>query len=142
MTSSPTGGAVAALLTALTLAACSRPQQTVQTAPQPSPSSTASSTAAQQSEAAAIAQAKRDSVTRPYTQADIDFMDGMIAHHAQAILMAGWAPSHGASPSLQTLCARIVNAQRDEIRLMQSVAPRSAAEHPHTESGRHDEIWR
>jgi uncharacterized protein (DUF305 family) len=33
--------------------------------------------------------------------------------------MAGWAPSHGASPSIQTLCARIINAQRDEIATMQ-----------------------
>jgi uncharacterized protein (DUF305 family) len=98
---------------ALTLAACSgRPQQTVQTAPQPIPG-------AAQSEAAAMAQAKKDSVTRPYTQADIQFMDGMIAHHAQAILMAGWAPTHGASPSVQTLCARIINAQNDEIHIMQ-----------------------
>jgi uncharacterized protein (DUF305 family) len=99
---------------ALTLAACSsRPQQTVQTAPQPS-------SAVSQSEAAAMAQAKKDSVTRPYTEADIHFMDGMIAHHAQAIRMAGWAPTHGASPSIQTLCARIINAQNDEIHLMQS----------------------
>jgi len=34
--------------------------------------------------------------------------------------MARWAPSHGASPSVQTLCARIINAQRDEIHLMQT----------------------
>jgi uncharacterized protein (DUF305 family) len=120
MTSSHTGGAIAALLTALALAACSHSQQTVQTTPQPSSASTASSSAAQQSEAAAIAQAKRDSVTRPYTKADIDFMTGMIAHHAQALIMAAWAPTHGASPSVQTLCARIINAQRDEIHLMQS----------------------
>jgi uncharacterized protein (DUF305 family) len=33
--------------------------------------------------------------------------------------MAGWAPSHGASPSIQTLSARIINAQRDEIATMQ-----------------------
>ena len=46
-------------------------------------------------------------------------MTGMISHHAQAIVMAGWAPSHGASPSVQTLCARIINAQQDEIVTMQ-----------------------
>ena len=34
--------------------------------------------------------------------------------------MAAWAPTHGASASVQTLCARIINAQRDEIRLMQA----------------------
>jgi uncharacterized protein (DUF305 family) len=41
-----------------------------------------------------------------YTAADINFMDGMIAHHAQALVMAGWAASHGASPAVLTLTAR------------------------------------
>ena len=71
-------------------------------------------------EAQAIAQARADSARYPYTDADIKFMSGMIPHHAQAIVMAGWAPSHGASPAVQTLCARIINAQRDEIHLMQT----------------------
>ena len=42
-------------------------------------------------------------------------MAGMIGHHAQAVLMAGWAPSHGASESVRALCERIVVAQNDEI---------------------------
>src|SRR5262249_51353100 len=67
---------------------------------------------------AAIAKAAADSIRHPYTKADIDFMTGMISHHAQAILMAGWAPSHRASPAVQTLCSRIINAQSDEINLM------------------------
>ena len=46
-------------------------------------------------------------------------MGGMIGHHAQAILMAGWAPSHGASPSVRILAERIINAQQDEIAAMQ-----------------------
>jgi uncharacterized protein (DUF305 family) len=54
-----------------------------------------------------------------YTAADIQFMDGMISHHAQALLMAGWAVSHGASPSVLTLTSRITNAQQDEIAGMQ-----------------------
>ena len=54
-----------------------------------------------------------------YTTADIQFMNGMIAHHAQALLMAGWAESHGASPAVLTLTARITNAQKDEIAGMQ-----------------------
>jgi uncharacterized protein (DUF305 family) len=45
-------------------------------------------------------------------------MSGMIYHHAQAILIAGWAPSHGAGPSVRTLCERIVAAQTDEIALL------------------------
>ena len=68
---------------------------------------------------AARAKARADSVRRPYTAADIDFVTGMIHHHAQAILMSKMADGHGASPSVRTLAARIINAQQDEIRLMQ-----------------------
>jgi uncharacterized protein (DUF305 family) len=67
-----------------------------------------------------VAKARADSVRHPYTQADIDFMTGMIAHHAQAIVMSRWAPTHGASQSLQTLASRIINAQTDEIAIMQT----------------------
>jgi uncharacterized protein (DUF305 family) len=62
---------------------------------------------------AATAQAPKD-----YTAADVQFMSGMIYHHAQAILIAGWARSHGAGPSVQTLCDRIVASQKDEINLL------------------------
>src|SRR5437870_13005622 len=66
---------------------------------------------------AAQAQTDRD---RPgYSAADVHFMAGMIVHHAQAVLIAGWAPTHGASPALRALCERIVVGQRDEIAIMQ-----------------------
>lgn len=82
---------------------------TAETPPeQPSPSNAAI-------EQAALA----DSVRRTYTQGDIDFMSGMIHHHAQALVMARMAPSHGASPSMRILTERIINAQNDEIALMQ-----------------------
>jgi uncharacterized protein (DUF305 family) len=55
----------------------------------------------------------------PYADADVDFMSGMIPHHAQAVIMAGWAPSHGARKDVAILCERIVVAQRDEIAMMQ-----------------------
>jgi uncharacterized protein (DUF305 family) len=55
----------------------------------------------------------------PFTDADVKFMSGMIGHHAQALVMAGWAPSHGASASVRTLCERIINGQQDEIATMQ-----------------------
>lgn len=70
-------------------------------------------------DSAAIREARADSVRRPYTAADIAFVSGMIHHHAQAILMSKWAPSHGASGDVRTLCARIINAQLDEIHRMQ-----------------------
>ena len=69
--------------------------------------------------AAGIAQAKRDSLRYGYTRADIDFMSGMISHHAQAIVMSKWAPTHGASPAVIRLTERIINAQTDEITMMQ-----------------------
>ncbi len=55
----------------------------------------------------------------PFTAADVNFISGMIVHHAQAVLIAGWAPSHGASASLRALCERIVVAQNDEIAFAQ-----------------------
>jgi uncharacterized protein (DUF305 family) len=56
----------------------------------------------------------------PYADADVDFMAGMIPHHAQAVIMAGWAPTHGARKDVAILCERIVVGQRDEIGLMQT----------------------
>lgn len=67
------------------------------------------------SEAAAMAKARSDSAQYPYTNADVDFMTGMIAHHAQAIVMSRMAPTHGASKSVRILAERIINAQQDEI---------------------------
>ena len=69
-------------------------------------------------EAAAVARASADSARYPYTEADIRFMSGMIHHHAQAIKMARWAPTHGASAAVIRLTERIINAQTDEITLM------------------------
>src|SRR5262245_54757086 len=54
----------------------------------------------------------------PFADADVDFMSGMIPHHAQAVIMAGWAPTHGARQDVAVLCERIVVAQRDEIAMM------------------------
>ena len=67
-----------------------------------------------------IEQARRDSTRRPYVAADITFMSGMIAHHAQAVKMAGWAESHGASKSLQIYAGRVAMGQTAEIGLMQA----------------------
>jgi uncharacterized protein (DUF305 family) len=66
----------------------------------------------------AATRVRADSVRRPYTEADVRFMSDMIGHHAQALIMAGWAPTHGANPSIRTLAARIINAQQDEIATM------------------------
>lgn len=52
---------------------------------------------------------------RAVNPADVEFMTGMIHHHAQALVMAAWAPTHGASPEIRTLAERIAVSQRDEI---------------------------
>jgi uncharacterized protein (DUF305 family) len=67
----------------------------------------------------AIARAREDSSRIPYTAADVHFMSGMISHHAQAIAMARMAYTHGASSSVKTLAGRVINAQADEIVIMQ-----------------------
>jgi uncharacterized protein (DUF305 family) len=72
------------------------------------------------SDSALRARARADSARLPYTAADIQFMTGMISHHSQAVVMAKMAPTHGASAAVQTLCGRIINAQNDDIALMQN----------------------
>ena len=67
-----------------------------------------------------ITKAQADSARYPYTDADIRFMSGMISHHAQAITMARLAQSNGARPAVVTLAGRVINAQQDEIALMQN----------------------
>jgi uncharacterized protein (DUF305 family) len=57
--------------------------------------------------------------TYPITRADVDFVSGMISHHAQALVMARLAPERAASRSVQVLAARILNAQADEIVIFQ-----------------------
>ena len=71
-----------------------------------------------QSQLNPAAQARADGGKPPFVDADVKFMQGMIHHHAQAILISKWAPSHGASESVRKLCERIVVAQRDEIMMM------------------------
>jgi uncharacterized protein (DUF305 family) len=61
-----------------------------------------------------------DLVRAPYNAADVEFMAGMIPHHAQAVVMAGWAATHGARPDVRILCERILVAQGDEIELMRN----------------------
>jgi uncharacterized protein (DUF305 family) len=64
-------------------------------------------------------QARADSGRMPFTAADVHFMQGMIHHHAQAVVMAGWAQTHGARPDVKNLAQRIDVAQRDEMGFMQ-----------------------
>lgn len=114
MRASNTGRVGTTLLAVIAAAACG-PKQTT-TAPTPQ---SQYEWRVVHGDTAAIRRAREDSTRLPYTRADVDFMAGMIHHHAQAIEMAKLAPSRGASRTIQTLAGRIINAQQDEIMLMQ-----------------------
>jgi uncharacterized protein (DUF305 family) len=73
----------------------------------------------------------------PYSDADVEFMSGMIPHHAQAVIMAGWAPTHGARKDVAILCERILVGQRDEIAMMQQWLSDRGLEVPDATSTRH-----
>ena len=73
----------------------------------------------------------------PFSDADVDFMSGMIPHHAQAVIMAGWAKSHGARDDVRVLCERIVVGQSDEIALMQTWLRDNGQEVPDAKSTKH-----
>jgi uncharacterized protein (DUF305 family) len=53
------------------------------------------------------------------TEADVRFMQGMIAHHAQAVVMSRMAEARGASARVLKLAQKIDLAQAGEIALMQ-----------------------
>lgn len=54
----------------------------------------------------------------PPSSADVEFMQGMIMHHAQAVEMTSWIVSHSENKDLRSLGARISRSQSDEIRFM------------------------
>ncbi len=105
------GWTAATLLAVVASAACGGASTGVDTAPSPVAPSTA--------ELEALYRARQDSARMRFVEADVRFMTGMISHHAQALQMAGLAPTHGVGPSVRTLTARTINAQRDEIVAMQ-----------------------
>jgi uncharacterized protein (DUF305 family) len=54
----------------------------------------------------------------PRSQADVEFMQGMIMHHAQAVEMTALIASHTENNDLRFLGARISSSQTDEIKFM------------------------
>ena len=100
------------LLLSLAVAGCS--SATRRQGPEPARPATPADTSL-----SPAAQARADSGRPRYTAADVRFMQGMIAHHAQALQMTRWAATHGARADVRTLAERIDVSQRDEIATMQ-----------------------
>ena len=55
----------------------------------------------------------------PISRADVDFMQGMIMHHSQAVEMTALISSHTEDKDVRAIGAKISSSQADEIRMMQ-----------------------
>lgn len=116
---------IAVVLALIVLTGCTGPRATTESSSGTEATTEATSEAATTLDSADVARleelywAEQDRARSRYTDAEVNFMTGMIAHHAQALVMARMAPTHGASPQIRVLTARIINAQNDEIQLMQ-----------------------
>ena len=51
---------------------------------------------------------------------DVEFMQGMIHHHQQAVTMADWVPDRTQSTSIRLMARRMAVSQQDEMLLMRS----------------------
>jgi uncharacterized protein (DUF305 family) len=89
------------------------------------------------SEASRRAVATADSAARTFAPADVEFMSGMIPHHAQAIVMSAFAVPNGARYDVVRLAERITISQRDEIRMMRRWLSDRGQEAPDSMAMRH-----
>ncbi|HET7603244.1 MAG TPA: DUF305 domain-containing protein [Gemmatimonadales bacterium] len=71
-----------------------------------------------------------------YTVPDVEFMQGMIAHHAQAIYMSNLAEAHHADSRVLRLAEKIAQSQIAEIRIMQDWLSRNGQAVPDSSSWR------
>ena len=82
----------------------------------------------------------------PVSTADVQFMQGMITHHAQAVEMTALIESRTENKDVRSLGARISHSQADEIRFMkrwlvsrgQSVADTTHDIHKHHKNMSHE----
>lgn len=127
-----------ACLLLIALAACTTPQ-TLPT-PEPAPQPAAQSAAATEDEHAHHDMEGMPPVTIPagvlFVEADVRFMQGMIAHHAQAVYMTRLAEGAGASPRVLRLAQKIDLSQAGEIALMQGWLRANGQVAPDTSSWR------
>jgi len=56
----------------------------------------------------------------PHTEADVQFMQGMIHHHLQALVMTDMVATRTTNPNIRLLARRIELSQDDEIHLMRT----------------------
>jgi uncharacterized protein (DUF305 family) len=105
--------ALSAMLTIASSAACGTAAGQSRPAAQP-PTSTGTSGTSDP----APAGGRTDAAQPRYTQADVRFMQGMIAHHGQAVVMTALVPTHTQNRGLRLLAQRIGISQHDEMAAM------------------------
>lgn len=75
----------------------------------------------------------------PFNDADVEFAQGMIPHHEQAVEMAEMVPADGVSPELVRLAEAIEGAQQPEIDQMEAMLERwgedGPSDDPHADHG-------
>jgi uncharacterized protein (DUF305 family) len=115
------------LLPLVTLAACAPPVRQIE---------------ADVIEADPAPTARQPSLPR-YTEADVRFMQHMIAHHRQAVEMTGLVAARSASDDVRRMAQRIEASQEDELRQMErwlqargEALPAAHAHHGHGAAGR------
>jgi uncharacterized protein (DUF305 family) len=117
---------ISALVISTLLSACAAKPRAESSAPAPAPTA-APQQPAQHAEHEHVPGMTMPGMSAPvtipkgavYTEADVRFMQGMIAHHAQAVYMSRMAAARGANPRLLRFATKIDQSQIAEIRLMQ-----------------------
>ena len=84
--------------------------------------------------ASTAADAPRVVPARAPNEADVNFVTGMIGHHAQALVMAGWAPSHGANAAVRVLVRAHHQRAEGRDRVDADLAPRPRPAGPRSEA--------
>lgn len=74
----------------------------------------------------------------PYVEADVEFMQGMIHHHAQALVMTEWAAENSGGDQVPVLAQRMEIGQSAEIELMGDWLAERGEDVPSTDPGDHE----
>ena len=131
MMSSAHGRCVAALLALAPLAACASTSTAGgQSAPQPGASGPGAASGAVAGTSVATPSQTSKEAAKTAHPADVRFMNAMISHHSQALVMGGWAPTHGASQSVRTWPSGSSAARRTRSRPCSSGCASAASRCP------------
>lgn len=77
----------------------------------------------------------------PHTRADVEFVQGMIAHHQQALVMTALVPGHSRRDDLPLLAVRMETSQADEIAQLERWLSQRDEEVPgHHQHAHHTEL--